>query len=150
MPDNSRKTVVSLVVFVFSIILLTAFAGASEEKIGSASLAHQGSGFDQTSIITNVNDTASPDQKPRPMRSLLNPNGTVNLATSFRGAVDVSGWKMAIDPKGEPRFLQTGEQHSLVETTASADDVYWDNRFFRTVLGTLYAIVFNDSGLYVG
>ena len=49
MPDNSRKTVVTLVVFVFSIILLTAFAGASEERIGSgASLAHPRSGFDQT------------------------------------------------------------------------------------------------------
>jgi trimeric autotransporter adhesin len=41
----------------------------------------------------------------RPLKGLLNPNGSVNLATGYRGSLDPAGWRMSYAPDGAPVFM---------------------------------------------
>src|SRR5262245_47950947 len=109
MPGKSPTKAAKFAVFISCLTLFTAFSSASEEGITSSAWSrHSSSGPDQAAAIANLNEPSSLKQQP----GLLNPDGTINLATNVRGAFDVSGWTMAIKPNGEPRFFQAAEQHS--------------------------------------
>ncbi len=39
-----------------------------------------------------------------PLAELLNPDGTLNLTTGFRGSLDARGWRLVSGPDEAPRF----------------------------------------------
>src|SRR5689334_20613610 len=49
-----------------------------------------------------VSDAAARDATP--LESVLNTDGTLNLASGFNGSVDPAGWRMVSQSGGPPRF----------------------------------------------
>jgi hypothetical protein len=73
--------------------------------------------------------TELPLGESRPVSELLNPDGTVNLATGYSGTLDISGFEMTTDASGAPRFVQSGGETMAGPTlanphTANPDD-HW-------------------------
>src|SRR5437868_3852414 len=51
------------------------------------------------------------NQTAKPLETLLNDDGTLNLNSGFTGSLDPTGWSMVAGSKGQPRFVKTGEGH---------------------------------------
>lgn len=45
----------------------------------------------------------------RPLASLLNSDGTLNLDTGYRGNLDPSGWQVVAQPGAQPRFVRADQ-----------------------------------------
>ena len=72
---------------------------------------------------------------------LLNPDGTINLNSGYRGSLDLKGWEMINDPRQGPRFAPL-----------AAGDGHWDTIFGRPgVNSAVNALAVDGTGnLYVG
>lgn len=55
----------------------------------------------------------------RPLAELLNPNGTVNVRSGYRGSIDPRGWRLVNSSDGPPRFAPVG----------AAGDENWSDQF---------------------
>ncbi len=88
----------------------------------------------------------------RPLESLLQADGTLNLNTGFSGSLETEGWSMVIGSNGEPNFIPTGgmELSSFMESVPG--DENWDYRFGHPAGtdGIVNAMVVDGSNLYIG
>lgn len=117
MTKNSLKILQSLVIVAIVAVLL----------IGSAPVQ-------PVSAALNLNTA-------RPLGELLNPDGTINLNSGYRGSLDLSGWKLVSDSRQPPRFAPL-----------AAGDGHWDGIFGRPgVNNSVNALAMDGLGnLYAG
>src|SRR6266545_5062595 len=100
-------------------------------------------------------EIAVPGQALKPLDSMLQADGTLDLRAGFNGSLDPRGWKMVSEPGRPPRFLRS---HSLGEDMSGSvtpavvpGDEFWDDRFnVLGVNGYVSAIAVSGSDLYVG
>src|SRR5207248_6928275 len=86
-----------------------------------------------------------------PLGSMLNADGTLNLAAGFRGSLDPKGWRIVDEPGMAPRFVPSSSTSSTSSAPLAAGDQYWDGGFGPAgANGTIYAIAFSNGDLYVG
>ena len=76
----------------------------------------------------------------RPLGDMLNPDGSLNLTTGFRGALDPSGWRMEYAPGGAPVFRPVAP---------SARTSAW-NALGGGLNQCVYAIAVEGPNVYVG
>src|SRR5579859_930354 len=89
--------------------------------------------------------TARPADHGRPLAELLNPDGTLNLHTGYRGTLDPAGWQLAQGTAGPPRFVPTTPASTL------AGDENWDPRFsIPGMNNTVRALAVSGPTLYAG
>ena len=108
--------------------------------------------------------TALPVQHRRigqtqPLESILNPDGTLNLASSVGGSFSAAGWQLGATIDGKPRFFRkNAPARGSLQAPAGplvAGDEYWDRRFL-TGLGDpsgspyVFAIAVRGTDVYVG
>jgi hypothetical protein len=106
-------------------LLLSAFA----IQPGIASLT--------TKDTNNRGDGSAPT-----LKSLLNPDGSLNLGSGFNGSLDASGYRMAVGPSGAPRFTTAA--------AAAPGDENWDPQFFGAdITYRVYAIAVASSDIYI-
>jgi len=114
-----------------------------------------------SSIIPVGHAYMAPQQANRqpaatPLETLLNADGTLNLASGFSGSLDISGWSMTLAANGTPHFSRTGANADNAPASAStslSDDVYWDGRFDSppgAVGLAVNTLVVDGTDLYVG
>lgn len=89
-----------------------------------------------------------------PIESLLRPDGTINRDRFAQGAVDLRGWHMTLDSRGEPRFVresaETKSSPSLMVDPVPGDEA-WDDRFGPPgINGPVYALAVVGTELYIG
>jgi hypothetical protein len=85
---------------------------------------------------------ASPSITARPLAELLNPDGTLDLASGWRGSLDARSWRLASAPGEAPRFAPLA---------APGDENWADNFISPGTSGRVYALALDGSGdLYVG
>jgi hypothetical protein len=111
----------------------------------------------QSVSATLSQPTANASAALSPLETLLNPDGTLNLATGFSGSLDVRGWQMATGPDGTPRFTRASAPLSDVNAPAAAGDEWWDDQFLLGVYYTpqpgnssVFAIAVSGTNVYVG
>ena len=71
------------------------------------------------------------------LKSVLNPDGTLNLKSGFSGSLDATGWQLASAPGMPPRFVPAGavsasrDSESTKQSSAplAPGDENWDGRF---------------------
>jgi len=80
-------------------------------------------------------------QATSPPAGLFTPDGTLNLATDYRGSVDGRGWRLVSRP---------GEVSRFAPLTASSDENWADGFVMNGVDGPVYALAVADGNLYVG
>jgi hypothetical protein len=85
---------------------------------------------------------ASPSTTARPLAELLNPDGTLNLASGWRGSLDARSWRLASAPGEAPHFAPL----------AAPGDENWADNFVSTgISGRVYALALDGEGkLYAG
>lgn len=106
-------------------LLLSAFA----VKPGIASLTAK-----------NANDRG--DSSTPSLKSLLNLDGSLNLASGFNGSLDAGGYQMTLGPNGAPRFTPAA--------LAAPGDENWDPQFFGSDIShRVLAIAVTSSDIYV-
>lgn len=85
-------------------------------------------------------DRPEDDAQRRSLRSLLNPDGSINIHTGFSGSANATGYAMVSGPGGEPRFIES-----------FPGDEQWDNQFgVHGIAGQVYAIAISGTDVYVG
>jgi hypothetical protein len=85
---------------------------------------------------------ASPSTIARPLAELLTPDGTLDLASGWRGSLDARSWRLASAPGEAPRF---------VPLAAPGDENWADNFVSPGTSGTVYALALDGNGkLYAG
>ncbi len=97
-------------------------------------------------------------QTTTPLQSVLNPDGTLNLNSGFRGSLDARGWQMVSDAGVPPRFVRSdtgaSSPDSLTEpATGIPGDENWDGTFGTpNVSNKVEAVAVNSStgDVYVG
>ena len=94
-------------------------------------------------------------QQTKPLKDLLNRDGTLNLKTGFHGSVDVKGWKMVTDKKGHPHFVRTNSSikkpFPKAPADQTADNIYWESRFQASILDApIRAVAVVGSDVYFG
>ncbi len=94
------------------------------------------------------------DSQPHDITGLLNPDGTLDPALRFDGAIALRGWTMSIGSDGRPRFFRSGDNMSAVtEDQSDTGDVHWDARFSGPPGidgGIVYAAARIGSDIYFG
>ena len=80
--------------------------------------------------------------------SFLNPDGTLKLDGSFRGALDLSGWNVQIDTQRGPIFAAAGS----VEASPQAAPGEWSSLggAIQALNNTVHAIAVSGSNVYIG
>jgi len=80
--------------------------------------------------------TSSPSAEPGfspalPLAQVLNADGSLNLRPGFSGSLDPTGFAMATDATGAPRFVPAAKTSppNAPRTSGGPDD-NWDGRFF--------------------
>ncbi len=76
---------------------------------------------------------------------LLNPDGTLSLDGSFNGALDLSGYSVAMDPLRGPVF---GAEESMLSVPSDEWDNIGDGS--GALRGTVYAVAVIGTDVYVG
>jgi hypothetical protein len=85
---------------------------------------------------------ASPSTIARPLAELLNPDGTLDLASGWRGSLDARSWRLASGPGEAPRFASLA---------APGDENWADNFVSPGISGPVYALALDGEGkLYAG
>lgn len=89
--------------------------------------------------------------------TLLNPDGTLNLAAGFSGSLDARGWQMTTGPNGTPRFTRASASLPDVNAPTATGDEWWDDQFLLGVYYTpqpgnssVFAIAVSGTDIYVG
>lgn len=159
---NARISTITLVASILLIPVLTIGQSSDEPVASLASAMFEGTAAAKSSAYLSQGmgeDRTSPGQPVRPLKSLLNADGTLNLKSNFSGSLDARGWKMIPNRNAEPRFVlqdQAGTRSSQIAAMSVPDDVHWDNRFARpgvdssTTAPTVYALTVSGSNVYVG
>ncbi len=80
---------------------------------------------------------ASPSTIARPLAELLNPDGTLDLASGWRGSLDARSWRLASGPGEAPRFAPLA---------APGDENWADNFVSPGVSDPVYALALDGSG----
>jgi hypothetical protein len=130
---------VLLLTTVTSVLFLFPKAARSQDHQAFAAL-------DRESLSPGYEPSRAGDGSPvRPVRSigeLLRPDGSINLATEFRGTVDTNGYRMVSGPGEAPRF----------QPLSAAGDERWADSFAAPGMDDLVtALVVDGSGnLYAG
>src|SRR5213080_3252807 len=62
--------------------------------------------------------TSMLNQQLKPLGSLLNEDGTVNLKTGFSGSLDSKGWEMVSRPGEQPRFMRAGSKQTVASPSS--------------------------------
>jgi trimeric autotransporter adhesin len=100
----------------------------------------------------------------KPLESLLNEDGTLNLKVGYSGSLDPTGWSMEIGLNGQPRFVQEGSEQSskslISPASISANSAFaplvpgdenWDDRFaFNYLDNQVNAVAISGSDVYIG
>ena len=92
---------------------------------------------------TNSPHLTSP-MPAQPLETLLNKDGTLNLASGFTGSLDPTGFRMSADPNEPPRFVKTGDQQAAPQPRSAASspmspgDENWMSGSMRQVLKAKY------------
>jgi hypothetical protein len=76
---------------------------------------------------------------------LLSPNGAINLATGYRGALNLRGWRVRLDAQRGPLFRLATSGPSSPAFSGSA----W-SAMGSGMIGDVYAIAVSGSSVYVG
>ncbi len=95
------------------------------------------------------NATVEKDNSP-PLKTILNPDGTLKQDMDFHGNLDPTGYRMKLDENGRPRFVPE-ETEPAYPTIPTSGDANWDDQF--TMAGAndyIYAIAVNGSDMYIG
>ena len=105
-------------------------------------------------------------RRPHRSRTILKPDGSLDLARGFSGSLDVKGFKMVMGPGGEPRFVpdaaaetkpnkggaavRSAEAASTV--ASSSHDDLWDSQFALSGANDcVFAMVADGAGsIYIG
>src|SRR5207253_9187329 len=110
-----------------------------------------GGAKDSTSLMAGQPSVRQP---AKPLESLLNKDGTLNLKSGFSGSLDSKGWHMETGPGGQPRFVRAGEQPAEAKPRLAASsfsplvagDENWDDRFGAPgVNGAVQAIAISGT-----
>jgi trimeric autotransporter adhesin len=81
----------------------------------------------------------------KPLESLLNADGTLNLQSGYAGSLDPKGWRMVSKQGEKPRFMRDADVPTL------AEDPNWDRKFAAPGLSDYpYAIAVSGTDVYVG
>ena len=83
---------------------------------------------------------------------LVDENGYLLPSSAFEGSVDASGWQVALDANGTPRFHPPGTPMSVPQPPPHPEDIYWENIFGSTgVVGSLRVVAVSGcNDIYVG
>src|SRR6478609_2795115 len=87
---------------------------------------------------------------------MLNPDGTLNLAQGFSGALDPTGYSMQTGPNGEPHFVPSekdkGDKPPSEPPLDAPSGYYtWDSRFNPVgTEGTISALALDGAIVYLG
>ena len=125
MNRNTRERIFRflLVIIFISGLSLSALPGAAQAK------------------TVNAQPAVSPSTPAgRPLAELLDEDGTLDLASGYRGSIDPAGWQLASAEGEPPRFAPQ-----------AADD-HWVGGFYRPgTNSSIYALALDGSGgLYAG
>ncbi len=103
-----------------------------------------------------------------PLERLLNPDGTLDLHSGYRGAIDPRGWNLLPGRDGAPRFRRvTSSSSEATASTLSASgdglnspnifaqgmpwDGIWDKQFYGETDGMVLALLADNAGnVYAG
>lgn len=122
-------------------------------------------GFLLLSLLVAAPAAAQPQPPPdgkgaaaQPLETLVNPDGTLNLATGFTGSLDPTGWQMTAGPGGEPRFVRADATVAGPGTApVVAGDEAWDSQFLLGLSESadpastdVNAIAVSGADVYVG
>ena len=104
-------------------------------------------------IVLNA-DPKETHKSLRPLESILNSDGTLDLGTAgSNGSYHTKGWNLVTDSSGKPRFVRKRHVTSFSNRPASvAGDEDWDDNFgLPGVAGNVYALAIDGEGnVYVG
>lgn len=82
------------------------------------------------------------DSSTLSLKSLLNPDGSLNLSSGFNGSLDAGGYRMRIGPNGAPRFVP--------DALTAPGDERWDPQFFGSdVTHRVFAITISSDEIYI-
>jgi hypothetical protein len=89
--------------------------------------------------------TRPPVGSMQPLKSLLNPDGTLKNTTGFTGSLNTAGYRMETAPGGAPRFVPTSAP------AAVPADSNWDDRFgMPGVAASGLALAVSGTNVYLG
>ena len=81
-----------------------------------------------TPLVTHARSIEpAPRSSLRPIGTLLNPDGTLNLRSGYSGSLDVHGWRMTTTVDGTPHFIAAGSD--APHKPVIAGDEWWDGEF---------------------
>ena len=95
----------------------------------------------------------SPSSPNKPIKELLNPDGSLILSSGFSGSVNLEGYRIFTGQNGEPRFVSLAQSRTRTTATTASDpdDEYWDDRFsFHPLNLAVNEICVSGSDVYVG
>jgi hypothetical protein len=93
--------------------------------------------------------TPMPETAGQPLERFLNPDGSLNLKSGFRGSLDPKGYRMRTGKNGQPTFEPvTRSIQSLPQPTAAGDENW--SALGSGVNGSVHAIAVSGSDVYVG
>ncbi|WP_448540453.1 beta strand repeat-containing protein [Roseiflexus sp.] len=91
--------------------------------------------------VTATDDDEDDDPQTIPAEDLLNPDGTLHLDGTFNGAVDISGWNVALDPDNGPIFSPQALTYTWENLGTGVEGV---------LNGDVHAIAISGTDVYVG
>ncbi len=77
----------------------------------------------------------------RPLADLLKPDGTLNLASGFRGSIDARGWRLVSGPGEAPRF---------VPLSVPGDESWSSNFMLGGADDGVFTIAISGTNVYAG
>jgi hypothetical protein len=98
----------------------------------------------------SAQEEIAPSEAPasEPLERFLNPDGTLNLSSGFRGSLDPNGWQLRLGEGGAPRFEPAMAMPADTQGTSLGR---WDDRFGPPgANGVVYAIAVMGDSVYVG
>ncbi len=104
-------------------------------------------------------ETPKLTQPLKPLGSLLNEDGTLNLKSGFSGSLDAGGWQMVSEPRQQPRFMPIESKETKGYSPSASGplvpgDENWDDRFALPGIGGsnshINAIAVSGTDIYVG
>ena len=125
--------------------------------LNSASAApdHAGTALNQK-VQTDSQDSQDSQASKTSIGGMLNPDGTLNLAQGFSGALDPTGYSMQTGPNGEPHFVPSemdkGDKPPSQPPLDAPSGYYtWDSRFNPVgTEGNVSALALDGAIVYLG